>query len=313
MLGTTTMNAPKLLWEGNCFIIDEQGESSSNKRAEQNAASEPAKKKSSFQEKLIGVKAAQIELYLTRYRKFLAKEETWQLGQMTEESNKVRHDQKLLTIDQRRNEIFRSKMETPERDFTFEENALTNLEKYLNKNISQSCYLDKRLGQKLRYKSNPDFIPPVVMEARKAMQQKEMMIQLQRFRSKSEGAQSKHGGRLSRFHSKSVEGDRPSQGRRFQHHDHTSALETHRSAPGDAEDMKLEDVTDQTEKNTPKMENTDHLLPSIEQVADKNKPNRRHLVSTSLDMPKKLAGLPAFKTPIPVCQSIWTMMKMRAK
>ncbi|XP_013421234.1 uncharacterized protein LOC106181407 isoform X1 [Lingula anatina] len=166
---------------GNCFFIDEQGESSGGKDED---ALGYVKKKASFEEKLVGIKGQQIELALQRFKKYIEKKESWEMRQMAEQVNHIRHDQRLLEIDQRKIHMQRERAMHPWKDFTYEDLALANLERYLNKNLQKSCYLEKKMPVTLRYQADPNFVSPTVTEARKALRQQDFAKSLQKEKEK---------------------------------------------------------------------------------------------------------------------------------
>ncbi|GFO24034.1 hypothetical protein PoB_005053900 [Plakobranchus ocellatus] len=166
-----------ILLDGNYFIMDsEQLVSNPFAELQQEAVqqAEQQGKRSTMTERLTSVKNNVCENHFLMARSRLEREKTSRLKQLHDNSNRLRHEVKLLDLDKQRHQVEIKRRVEPDKDHSYDEVQVSNTEKRLGANIA-SFYLDKRLKYPVRIRSVSDIsLTPTVQKARASLRQSEL-------------------------------------------------------------------------------------------------------------------------------------------
>ncbi|KAH9504964.1 hypothetical protein Btru_061175 [Bulinus truncatus] len=165
------MDADILYVMGNFFIMDSEQLVSKPFRELQMEAANEAQKKSSMTEKLTTVKNNICENHYVMTKEQLERQKMSRLKQLHDNSNKLRQEVKLFNLDRQRHLVEVKKRLRPEKDYSYDETQVLNMERRLGANIA-SGYLDKKLKYPIRLRSINDIkATPVIQKARECLQQ----------------------------------------------------------------------------------------------------------------------------------------------
>ncbi|XP_005101309.1 uncharacterized protein LOC101862118 isoform X2 [Aplysia californica] len=158
-----------ILLEGNYFIMDSEQLVSNPFQELQQEAAQEAQKKNSMTERLTSVKNNVCENHFQMEKSRLERQKTSKLKNLHDHSNKLRHEVKLLDLDRQRHQVEVKKRLDPEKDFTYDDGQIVNIERRLGANIA-SFYLDKKLKYPMRLRSVSDIsVTPTVRKARQSL------------------------------------------------------------------------------------------------------------------------------------------------
>ncbi|KAK0062574.1 hypothetical protein Bpfe_007779 [Biomphalaria pfeifferi] len=157
--------------QGNYFIMDSEQLVSKPFRELQLEAVNDAHKKSSMTEKLTTVKNNICEKHFVMAKGRLERQKMTRLKQLHDNANKLRQEVKLFNLDRQRHHVEVKKRLQPDRDYSYDDTVVLNMERRLGANIA-SGYLDKKLKYPIRLRSINDIrVTPVVKKARECLQQ----------------------------------------------------------------------------------------------------------------------------------------------
>ncbi|KAK7505663.1 hypothetical protein BaRGS_00002934 [Batillaria attramentaria] len=156
-MGEIIMDEPKsaIKHEGNYFIMDSEALVCNPFQDLQSEVMTEAQKKASLTEKLTSVKNNVCENHFAMEREQLEREKTHILKKLHDRSSKLRYEVKLLDLDRQKHTIEVKKRVMPERDYSYDQQQISNTEKRLGANIA-SFYLERKMRHPMRLKSVSD-------------------------------------------------------------------------------------------------------------------------------------------------------------